>query len=193
MWVGADPGGVANFGVAVLEGDGNYETFRVDCADEAVEFIRERPAGIGIDCPLWWSSARGSDRKADKWLRAKGIPSGTVQTANSLRGAALVQGVMLAVRVRERHGLVPISEAHPKALVRALGLYQRPWSELALRFGLKGREPRSEHERDALLAAVAARNGVTGIWRRDLAVERGAGELNPKRMWFGEVSYFWPD
>jgi hypothetical protein len=71
-----------------------------------------------IDCPLWWSSARSSDRLADKWLRAQGVPSGTVQTANSLRGAALVQGMMFAFRARERYIGVPITEAHPKPLLR---------------------------------------------------------------------------
>jgi predicted nuclease with RNAse H fold len=103
IWFGADPGGKKNFGVAILKDDGSYCTKCVDCADDALSWLSEfRPNDIGIDCPLWWSSARGSDRKADKWLRARGVPSGTVQTANSLRGAALVQGAMLAFRARQR-------------------------------------------------------------------------------------------
>jgi len=51
----------------------------------------------------------------------------------------------------------------------------------------------SEHERDAVLAAVAIREGMTGAWSHDLSVKRDDDtELDPKRMWFGEVSYFWP-
>jgi hypothetical protein len=105
VWFGADPGGTRNFGVAVLRYDGSYITKCVDCADEAVEQMSERPGGIGIDCPLWWS----------------------------------------------------------------------------------------EHECDAVLAAVAARNGVSRIWRHDLSLQRSESELDPKQMWFGEVNYFWPD
>jgi hypothetical protein len=56
-----------------------------------------------------------------------------------------------------------------------------------------GKEPPSEHERDAILASVAARNGVTGAWMRDLSLQRDQHELDPKRMWFGEVNYFWPN
>jgi predicted nuclease with RNAse H fold len=193
VWFGADPGGTKNFGVAILRDDGTYRTKCVNCADEAVEEISERPGGIGIDCPLWWSSSRSSDRMADRWLRAQGVPPGTVQTANSLRGAALVQGAMLAFRARERYAGVPITEAHPKALLRVMTLHKQPWGRIAAEFGLVGREPPSEHERDAVLAAVAARNGVSRAWLRDLSLQRSDSELDPKRMWFGEVNYFWPN
>jgi predicted nuclease with RNAse H fold len=192
LWFGADPGGKKNFGVAILRDDGSYCTKCVDCADEAVEWMSERPGGIGIDCPLWWSSSRSSDRLADRWLRAQGVPSGTVQTANSLRGAALVQGAMFAVRARERYVGVTITEAHPKALLRVMALNKRPWNRIAEKFSLVGKEPR-ERERDAVLAAVAAREGIFGAWPRDLSLQRGERELDPKRMWFGEVNYFWPN
>src|SRR5262249_41364779 len=119
-WLGADPGGMDNFGVAVLREDGTYDTQCVNCADEAITWIGKfgRRHGVGIDCPLWWSSGRGGGRKADQWLRDQGIPAGTVQSANSLQGAVLVQGIMFAVRLRERYQGVLITEAHPKALLR---------------------------------------------------------------------------
>src|SRR5262245_26946945 len=145
-WFGADPGGKNNFGVAILRHDGTYRTSCVDCADDAVAWMTERPDGIGIDCPLWWSSSRSSDRFADRWLRAQGVPAGTVQTANSLRGAALVQGTMFAFRARERYARVPVTEAHPKALLRVMGLHKKPWTITAAAFGLVGKEPPSEHE-----------------------------------------------
>jgi hypothetical protein len=87
---------------------------------------------------------------------------------------------------------VPITEAHPKALLRVMGLRASPWGVIAAKFGLVGEEPQSDHERDAVLAAVAARNGVTGLWSRDLSVNRHPSELDPKHMWFGSVNYFWP-
>ena len=44
-------------------------------------------------------------------------PSGTVQQLNSLRGAALVQGLVAAMLLSQRvHGL-PITETHPKAVL----------------------------------------------------------------------------
>jgi hypothetical protein len=87
---------------------------------------------------------------------------------------------------------VPITEAHPKALLRMMGLHKKPWTSIAATFNLVGKEPPSEHECDAILAAVAARNGLTGVWLRDLSLQYDDRELDPKRLWFGEVNYFWP-
>jgi hypothetical protein len=85
---------------------------------------------------------------------------------------------------------VPITEAHPKALLRMMGLHKKPWTSIAATFNLVGKEPPSEHECDAILAAVAARNGLTGVWSRDLSLQYDDRELDPKRLWFGEVNYF---
>ena len=48
IWFGADPGGKKNFGVAILSHDGRYCTSCVDCADDAIAWMLERPDGIGI-------------------------------------------------------------------------------------------------------------------------------------------------
>ena len=191
VWFGADPGGKGSFGVALLRDDGSFSSKCVTGVREALEYMTERPQGIGVDCPLWWSSAPTADRRADKWLRSHKIPSGTVQAANSLRGSVLVQGMMLAVGARERYPRVRITEAHPKALLQFLGLKNRPWRQVSKRFQLHGEEP-PEHERDALLAAVAAREGFTGKWQVDLSTQRDDCELDPTRMWFGPVQYYWP-
>jgi hypothetical protein len=58
-------------------------------------------------------------------------------------------------------------------------------------FGLKGTAPLDEHQRDALISAVAAREGDSGRWR-DLSADRDPEELDPKRLWFGQVAYWWP-
>jgi hypothetical protein len=57
--------------------------------------------------------------------------------------------------------------------------------------GLKGAAPHGEHRRDALLSAVAAREGSCERWR-DLTADRSPEELDPTRMWFGPVAYWWP-
>ena len=51
-------------------------------------------------------------------------------------------------------------------------LNKQPWSRVAERFGLRGNVPASLHELDALLAAVAAREGGIGRWSIDLSSAR---------------------
>lgn len=190
-WFGADPGGKDKFGVAALHADGSFDTWCCSSVDQAVR-IMDAPKAAGIDCPMWWSSAVGGGRYVDAWLRKTyGVHSGTVQSVNSLRGAVVVQGIMLAMRLRERHPNLPITETHPKALLIALGLVPAPWPHLAAMFGLKGDAPHGEHRRDALLSAIATREGSCGRWR-DLSVDRNPEELDTTRMWFGPVAYWWP-
>jgi hypothetical protein len=199
-WFGADPGGADAFGVALLRESGLFDAEIVSCADDAVGWLRDRQVALtaaGIDAPLWWSSAAGGDRRADQTLRK--TRARPIQQANSLRGAALVQGVMLAIRLRE-YSLAPqITEAHPKALLRALSLAggddDEQWRKIAEKFGLVGEMPEedNDHKRDALLAAIAAREGSTGVWTRDLARDCSSSEQDPARVPWGPVSYWWPD
>jgi predicted nuclease with RNAse H fold len=193
-WFGADPGGLENFGLAELHDDGSFRTCCCSSVDEAVNWI-EQPEAVGIDCPMWWSSAAGGGRSVDAWLRRTyDIHPGTVQSVNSLRGAVAVQGILLAMRLRVRSPSLPITEAHPKALLKALKLDEAPWISIAEKFELIGPDPRqkSDHERDALLSAVAAREGQRQSWH-DLSVDpRCTSELDPNQLWFGPVSYWWP-
>ena len=193
-WCGADPGGRNNFGIAALHSNGSFETWCCSSVDEALQLMGDYQA-VGIDCPMWWTSATGGGRSVDGWLRqAYGIHPGTVQSVNSLKGSVVVQGILLAMRLRERSPSISITEAHPKALLKALQLARAPWEEIAEAFQLSTQQPApsDEHRRDALLSAVAAREGARGTWR-DLAteIERGPEELDPG-MWFGPVSYWWP-
>jgi hypothetical protein len=111
----------------MLSPAGGVETCCVSYADQAIALITSRPLGVGVDAPLWWSSGRSGDRNADQWIRTKySIKSGTVQTINSLRCAALVQGVMFVSRLRENFPGVLVTEAHPKAAAVALGGWNSP-------------------------------------------------------------------
>lgn len=189
-WYGADPGGERCFGVAALEESGSFKTWLCSSVDEALTKI-VRPTSVGIDCPLWWSSGAGGGRRADSWLRRTyKIPSGTVQSANSLKGAVLIQGIVLAMILRKSYPKALITESHPKALLRALGL--NDWTAVSNCFSLDGPKPSTDHERDALIGAVAAREGSTRRWKLDLALSLGPSELDPKDTWFGEVHYWWP-
>ena len=192
FWVGADPGGIGNFGLAFLDRDGGLECFSVSSVDEAFEKIacKGEPRGLGIDAPMWWSSRSGGGRKADQWLRdTYKIPSGTVASANSLRGAALVGGMMLAFRLREMCPSVRITESHPKALLSALKI---DWPRFAQQFNIS-QTWKNEHERDAAIGAVCAREGFEGCWKTDLALDRCDSEQNPLSYWLSPMHYFWPE
>lgn len=56
VWIGADPGGKKNFGLAILKAEGSARTWCVDCADEAIAVVVEHkkttPAGVDVDAPL---------------------------------------------------------------------------------------------------------------------------------------------
>jgi len=195
VWLGADPGGNGNFGIAILQSDGTASTYCVGCADEAVQtlvrHLQLNPAGVGVDAPLWWSSGHSSDRRADRWLRTRyHLPGGRVQAANSLRGAALVQGVMFVYRARQRFPEVNVTETHPKALLTALGL--NDWNSFCSRFSVMA-EIENVHERDAVISAVAAREGFERRWLNDLSVSRDESEQDPSGYWLAPIHYFWPE
>jgi len=192
MWVGADPGGAKNFGLCLLSG-GEVRTWCVNCADEAVELVVEQctdaPLGVGVDAPLWWSSGRSSDRLADQWIRRRyKLSGGQVQSVNSLRGAALAQGMLFVDRLREPFPNVPVTESHPNAALKALGM---EWGQFCAAFGVP-EACDSKHERDAIIAAVSAREGFEGRWNRDLSESRHHSEQDPQRYWLAPVHYFWP-
>ena len=173
LWIGADPGGIDKFGLAFLDDSSQLRCVTVSSVDEAVKSIHAsgEPSGIGIDAPMWWSAVRGGGRMADERIRKRyRIKSGTVQSANSLRGAALAGGALLASLVRREFPNIGITESHPKALLRALDP-KDDGASFARRFKIPT-DWRNEHERDAAIAAVCAREGFEGRWQMDLAEQR---------------------
>jgi predicted nuclease with RNAse H fold len=189
MWLGADPGGANAFGLALLRDDGTCQTGCVSCAEEALTWVEQVPKGVGIDAPMWWSAGRSGDRRADQWIRKTyAIRAGTVQATNSLRGAALVQAVLFAELLRRKFAQIPITEVHPKALILASGGVDALLSRYELSMPDAG-----EHVRDALIAAIAAREGFTGKWPRDLSLNRLSCEQDPTKYWLAPMHYFWPE
>jgi predicted nuclease with RNAse H fold len=197
VWIGADPGGKGHFGLAILESNGSTSTYCVDCTDEAIQIVVKRvnstPSGIGVDAPLWWSSGRSGDRQADQWLRTKySLAGGQVQAANSLRGAALVQGAMFVQRMRERFPGVGVTETHPKAVSKALEM--ESGNALIAHYSVRAEiRDHQEHERDAIISAIAAREGFEGRWLNDLGRIRYPSEQDPSTFWLAPIHYFWPE
>jgi hypothetical protein len=156
IFLGFDPGGFLGFGwcaLSIASDDKGFDIRSGTCstASEALAAagIQVSPTAIGINAPMYWSP--DGDRKADQIVRgmvlSKGGQSGTVSAVNSLKGASLAQGIMLAALAREHWPEVNITEAHPKAL-------QQIYPE-AENF-LSGREFKNDHEQDAALAAYTA-------------------------------------
>jgi predicted nuclease with RNAse H fold len=174
--LGFDPGGKGAFGWAVCTDlDAGLNVIATGLADHAEGAVKDSlnalPKGglvvcAGIDAPMFWvtDGYREVDRlvrKAIAHLGAKS-PGGTVQHFNSLRGACVIQGLLIFRLLRREYPDLPITEAHPKALLWLMGIArrghepknvtQRDIEEIAVtgkRFG-------SEDERDAILAAFAA-------------------------------------
>jgi predicted nuclease with RNAse H fold len=201
-WFGADPGGIRKgepcFGVAWLRKNGMFETASTDCAHSALRWMQKHsvtPLALGIDCPLWWSSANSGERQVDVLLRRKYRDHGVgqcVQALNSLQGAVLVQGMMLACEARKHWKDVKITETHPHALRKAMHLNKEPWSTIAEKFNLDGPEPETSDQLDALVSAAVARNGYKHVWTVDLTdLRRGESEMDPQHTFFGKVNYYW--
>jgi len=200
-WFGADPGGTRNgkpcFGVAWLGKNGTFETSATDCAHSAFRWIQKHsvvPLALGIDCPLWWSSSKSGERQVEVILRRRYRDNigQSVQSLNSLSGAVLVQGMMLACEARKHWKEVKITETHPSALLKAMHLDKEPWSTIAGKFDLDGPEPETRDQWDALLSAAVARNGQKHRWKVDLTeLPRGDGEMDPRHTFFGEANYYW--
>ena len=192
VWVGVDPGGKDAFGVAIIDESGRTQCTTVSSVSDALNWIiasRGSPRGIGIDAPLWWSAAASGERLVDKRLRSSPkINSVSVQAINSLRGSVLAGGALVALLMREKFSHVEITESHPKALLQWLNLDD---AIFAGQFGIENTWG-DEHQRDAAVAAVCAREGFQSNWV-DLASDRNQFEQDPKSYWLKPVHYWWPE
>ena len=173
IFLGFDPGGkgeeTPRFGWSICQG--GPDKLRLLCsgtarfAMEVIVRVRQklprdgRVRASGIDAPLLWPISVW-DRQVDKTirqaLRNKGDETTSVQHINSLAGAGLAQGILLAELLYQIPKLrSPITEAHPKAL---LSLLEIPRSDLGDLVGCVGniQGPDKEHREDATLAAYAA-------------------------------------
>lgn len=197
LWVGVDPGGVGNYGVAIIQGK-HCQTRRHNSTEQAIEWVVKEvgdliPAGVGVDSPLWWSAGPAGLRRADERIRCKttGITHSTAQAINSLRGSVLVQGMMFVDQIRRRYPNIPVTESHPKAVLKAFSTMK--WAELFFPLDTSIHlDTKPDHERDAIIAALCAREGFEKRWACDLSQVRDSNEQDPAQHWLGPVHYFWP-
>lgn len=222
-YIGYDPGGKGANAAAILwVGSDRYRyalNRDVGSVDSLITWITDQisgfePRGVGIDALLSWESGRGGRRGQDEWLSSqmaavkKSLASQqgqkfqkdyytapSVQSANSLRGSMLVQGLAAASRMRDRWPDIGITETHPKALhyVMSRMTYPNPWKADACRWLAEelgkadGSPIATSDEWDALASAWAAYKGFSGQWSIDL-MEMARAPILPA----GEVHYWWP-
>jgi hypothetical protein len=170
--------------------------------DSAIQWAIEQaqgkePTGAGIDTFLCWGSGKSGWRPMDTSLRhtyEKVKPS--VFSSNSAYGAMAVQGMAIALRLRQLWPAIHLNETHPKVLYHALteGLYLRgdisPMTEWLLqRFSPPlSTSVKNDHQWDALFSAWATGEGLSKRWKHDLLT--GIPNLIFPA---GNVTYFWPD
>ena len=170
--LGFDPGGKDHFAWSVCAVEGSQLLYcQSGVADNAQEVMQDlqlpasaQVVAAGIDAPMVWSyrgnrfvdNIIGKELKGKTLPKGRGLPTkgGRVLAVNSLRGGALVQGLLLGKYLRETYPALAITEAHPTALLRLLNVpcFQ---SQLNLLCNLIA-DIANEHERDATIAAFAA-------------------------------------
>ena len=195
--LGFDPGGLSGAAIwrvgskpissSHLSVDSALDWFRSD-------LIAEIPTAAGIHTLLCWQTGKGGLRQPDQWLRDRYKEvSNSVVPPNSLYGAMAVQGMAMAMRLRQCWPDVKLNETHPKVLCSVKANLKDGYADDLVGW-LRGQEesfsnwkPRNEHERDALISAWATYQGLTGNWTTDLMPQSGA-PLFPA----GRATYFWP-
>ena len=174
--LGYDPGGKGSFGWAVcIDKDDGLIVKATDVADHAKGALEQSfnalpkggsVVGAGIDAPMFWVTdgsrkADNSVRKAIEHLGATS-PAGTVQHFNSLRGACVIQGLLILKLLRRESPDLPITESHPKALLWLMGIARIGHEPKQVKpkdireVIIEGSRFGSEDERDAILSAFTA-------------------------------------
>lgn len=206
LYLGYDPGGGGAHGVAVIDG-GQALCGTMLSAQHAIDWFHERcserePSAFGVDTLTLWSTGPAGWRPADRALRAAyPVVATSITAPNSLFGAMIINGIAVALALRDAFKGLKITETHPKVVYFALTksvcdfaqFRERMVQNLVDWVALGPCSVGSEHSWDALLSAFAAREWDTGNWPNDLhQLARNDGEtLIPAHG--PEAHYAWPE
>ena len=201
--LGYDPGGVGAGGACVVAAHGGevqlLQVGTYDSVDEVLALFCEcaGPRGVvaaGIDALLSWATRASGWREVDRYLR-RTYPevANSVLTSNTIAGSMAVQGMGMALRLRQVSPEIQLNETHPKVLYFALSgkkySYARSMVDwLSERVDLAGKQIRNEHEWDAVFSAWATVQGMqpNSGWQDLMDL--------PDDLLFpaGQVTYRWP-
>ena len=121
LYLGYDPGGDGKHGVAAIYGK-QATCGTVATAEDAINWLIERcascePSAFGIDTLTLWSTGLAGWRPADRALRAAyPVVAASVAAPNSLYGAMPINGVAVALALRNNFKILKVTETHPKVL-----------------------------------------------------------------------------
>ena len=199
-YLGFDPGG--QIGVALFTVENGQCHCATDCVDSveralacATSLLNSRtPNAAGLDALLYWETTKSGWRQADHWLREK-YPTvrNSILSSNSMAGSMAVQGMSLAMLLRQRWRQIELIETHPKVLYYALAKRKYKWP-LGMRAWLLNEmncvsiDIANDHCFDAALSAWAAFKGHTRCWNRDLRALSDA-PIEPS----GPCAFWWPE
>lgn len=206
LYLGYDPGGGGAHGVAAID-DRQVSCDTVPTAEHAIRWFRQRcqgcePKAFGIDTLTLWSTGPAGWRPADRALRAAypGVAA-SVTAPNSLYGAMPINGMAVALALRNEFKKLRVTETHPKVLYSVLSKSKYDFAErrdhmvqaLVEWVALGPCAVGSEHAWDALVSAFAAREWDKGRWSNDLhqlPCEEGESLIRPQEL---EPHYAWPE
>jgi hypothetical protein len=202
--LGFDPGGEIGLAVTRHSSTGSVSASvdSADSVDSAINWAMQQcdgqaPTAAGIDTLLCWGTGKSGWRPMDTYLR-QSFPEVMVSVfaSNSAYGAMAVQGMAIAMRLRQLWPAIHLNETHPKVLYHALTgkRYLRDDISPMTEWLRKQFSPpidtlvKNEHQWDALISAWATWKGFSDHWKRDLTTGI------PNLMFpAGTATYFWPD
>lgn len=204
LFLGYDPGGRRAAGAAVLELNGRIAELLAagtfESVDEAFNFfIRTVDQGhveaAGIDTFLSWATRASGWREVDRYLR-RAYPevASSVLASNTVAGSMAVQGMAMALKLRQVWPQIILNETHPKVLYYALSGNQWDYGPsmgdwLAERVVIPpGLAVSNEHEWDAVFSAWATAVAFADESGWQDLMDLPDGLLFPA----GQVTYVWP-
>jgi len=177
--LGYDPGGAGANGVAIADfrlPQPTVLTSTCDSVDEGIEWFSANigesvPRAIGIDSFLSWATGPSGWRPMDTFLRTQ-FPSvqHSVLSSNSASGSMSIQGVAMAMRVRELWPEIRLNETHPKLLYFALTGNRYSYGQEMIEWFCGQFDPpvdaaiKNDHEWDALISTWATKKGLSDQW-----------------------------
>ena len=171
--IGYDPGGAS--GLAILEipdaGAPRAMVRTCDHVDQGLAWLQDQlgdsvPDAAGIDTYLSWATGQAGWRPMDTLLRAT-YPTvvHSIFASNSASGSMAVQGMAMALRLRQLWPDIRLNETHPKVLHFALTQRKYSFGPEMVNWLLNQFTPplqvtiRNDHQWDALLSAWATWSG----------------------------------
>ncbi len=160
------------------------------------------PVAVGVDTLTEWSLGPCGWRPADRWLRTKYTEvRNSVASPNSLFGAMGLNGMAFLIRLRDVQPSICVTETHPKILhwQRTGSRYNFVENRIEMNAVLCdwvgcSATTVSEHEWDAAVSALAAFQGFSGKWKKDLhALDVSAHERELVVRPCGTTNYWWPE